>query len=84
MGIYTATAAAMAASLIQVLLYRIKHQRYEKLHLISLGLILVLGGATLFFHNPWFWCWLGHTQFRDASKTRIAQGNVKNYGNQEF
>lgn len=57
LGIYTATAAAMAASLIQVLLYRIKHQRYEKLHLISLGLILVLGGATLFFHNPWFIKW---------------------------
>lgn len=56
-GIYTATAVAMAASLAQVLLYRIKHQRYEKLHLISLGLILVLGGATLFFHNPWFIKW---------------------------
>lgn len=56
-GIYTATAVAMIASLAQVILYRIKHQRYEKLHLISLGLILVLGGATLFFHNPWFIKW---------------------------
>ncbi len=56
-GIYTATAVAMAASLAQVILHRIKHQRYEKLHLISLGLILVLGGATLFFHNPWFIKW---------------------------
>ena len=56
-GIYTATAVAMAASLAQVLLHRIKHQRYEKLHLISLGLIFILGGATLFFHNPWFIKW---------------------------
>ena len=56
-GIYTATAVAMAASFIQVLFYRIKHQRYEKLHLVSLSLILVLGGATLFFHNPWFIKW---------------------------
>jgi intracellular septation protein len=56
-GIYTATAVAMAASVAQVLFYRIKHQRYEKLHLISLSLILVLGGATLFFHNPWFIKW---------------------------
>ncbi len=56
-GIYTATAVAMAASVAQVLFHRIKHQRYEKLHLISLGLILVLGGATLFFHNPWFIKW---------------------------
>ena len=56
-GIYTATALAMVASLLQVVFHRIKHQRYEKLHLISLGLILVLGGATLFFHNPWFIKW---------------------------
>lgn len=56
-GIYSATAVAMAASVAQVLFHRIKHQRYEKLHLISLSLILVLGGATLFFHNPWFIKW---------------------------
>lgn len=56
-GIYYATALAMAASILQVLLFRIRNQRYEKLHLISLGLILVLGGATLFFHNPWFIKW---------------------------
>lgn len=56
-GIYTATAIAMAASLSQVIFHRIKCQRYEKLQLISLGLILVLGGATLFFHNPWFIKW---------------------------
>ncbi len=56
-GIYYATAVAMGASVFQVLFYRMKYQRYEKLHLISLGLILVLGGATLFFHNPWFIKW---------------------------
>lgn len=56
-GIYSATAVAMAGSLFQVILHRIRHQRYEKLHLISLGLILVLGSATLFFHNPWFIKW---------------------------
>lgn len=56
-GIYAATAVAMVASLLQVILYRLKQQRYEKMHLISLGLIVVLGGATLFFHNPWFIKW---------------------------
>ncbi len=56
-GIYIATAVAMAASLLQVVFHRIKHKRYEKMHVISLGLILVLGGATLFFHNPWFIKW---------------------------
>ncbi len=56
-GIYTATAVAMAASVFQVLFHRIKHQHYEKMHLISLALIIVLGGATLIFHNPWFIKW---------------------------
>lgn len=56
-GIYSATAVAMAASVVQVVFHRIKHKRYENMHLISLGLILVLGGATLFFHNPWFIKW---------------------------
>jgi intracellular septation protein len=56
-GIYAATGVAMGASLLQVVLHRLKHQRYEKLHLISLALIMVLGGATLFFHNPWFIKW---------------------------
>jgi intracellular septation protein len=56
-GIYTATAVAMIASLSQVALYRLKFQRYEKTQLISLVIIMVLGGATLFFHNPWFIKW---------------------------
>lgn len=56
-GIYTATAVAMLASLVQVALYRLKFQRYEKMHLISFAIIMVLGGATLFFHNPLFIKW---------------------------
>lgn len=56
-GIYNATAIAMAASLAQVVIYRLKHQKYEKPHLVGLALILVLGSATLFFHNPWFIKW---------------------------
>lgn len=53
-GIYTATELAMAASLVQVAIYRLKHKCYEKMHLISLALIFILGGATLFFHDPSF------------------------------
>lgn len=56
-GIYTATTLAMIASLVQVILYRFKHQRYENMHLINLGVIFILGGATLFFHNVWFIKW---------------------------
>lgn len=55
--IYVATAVAMGAACIQVVCYRIKHQRFEKMHVISFLLIVVLGGATLFFHNPWFIKW---------------------------
>jgi intracellular septation protein len=56
-GIYFATAVAMLASFTQVIIHRIRYQKFEKIHLISLGLILVLGSATLFFHNPWFIKW---------------------------
>jgi intracellular septation protein len=56
-GIYHATALAMAASIAQVFFFRIRYQHYEKMHLISLTLILVLGSATLFFHDPWFIKW---------------------------
>lgn len=56
-GIYTATAVAMLASVGQVLLYRLKFQHFEKVHLVSLAIIMVLGSATLFFHNPWFIKW---------------------------
>ena len=56
-GIYAATMVAMAASVIQVLAHRLKHNTYEKVHLISMAMILILGGATLFFHNVWFIKW---------------------------
>jgi len=55
--IYTATAAAMVASVSQVFFYRLKFQKYDKMHLISLAIIVVLGGATLFFHNSVFIKW---------------------------
>ncbi len=56
-GIYEATAIAMVASLGQVAFYRLKFQKFEKMHVFSLVIIIVLGSATLFFHNPWFIKW---------------------------
>jgi intracellular septation protein A len=35
-GIYIATSVAMVASVVQVLWYRIKHQRFEWMHCVSL------------------------------------------------
>lgn len=55
--IYVATASAMIASLLQVCFYWIRHRRFETMQLVSMGLILSLGGLTLFFHNPWFIKW---------------------------
>lgn len=55
--IYTATAVAMGASISQVLIYRLKFQQYDKMHVISLAIIMLLGGATLLFHNPLFIKW---------------------------
>lgn len=56
-GIYVATAAAMLASFVQVIIYRIRFKKFEKIQLASMLLILTLGGLTLFFHNPWFIKW---------------------------
>lgn len=56
-GIYVATASAMCASFIQVLIFRIRFKKFDKIQLFSMFLILILGGLTLFFHNPWFIKW---------------------------
>ena len=56
-GIYIATMAAMLASLVQVTLFWMKQRRFEVMHIITLLTILVLGGATLIFHNELFIKW---------------------------
>lgn len=55
--IYTATAVAIVATLAQVFWHRARHGRFEKMHLVTLGLIVVLGGATLLFRDPVFIKW---------------------------
>jgi len=56
-GIYAATAAAVAASVLQVAYSWLRHRRVEKMLLISMGLIVVLGGATLILHDEVFIKW---------------------------
>lgn len=56
-GIYSATWIAILASLAQVFIHKYRFQRFEKMHVLSFAIIAVLGGATLFFHNPWFIKW---------------------------
>ena len=55
--IYIATITVIVASAAQVLWSRYKTGRFEKLPLITLGTIVVLGGATLFFKNELFIKW---------------------------
>ncbi len=55
--IYAATAAAIAASFLQVAIHWFQHRKFEKMHLITLGLMVVLGGATLISQNEDFIKW---------------------------
>lgn len=56
-GIYVATAATMAASLLQVSGHWIKHRSFESLHLITLFTVMLFGGSTLLLHNETFIKW---------------------------
>src|SRR5579871_1227754 len=55
--IYTATAVTIVASLIQVFGYRLKHHRFEGMHVITLVIVVLLGGTTLLLHNELFIKW---------------------------
>ena len=55
--IYLATLTAIAASIAQVAISRYKTGHFEKIPLITLGTIVLLGGATLFFKNELFIKW---------------------------
>ena len=56
-AIYTATATAIIASVLQIGIYWYRNRRVEKMHLITLVLILVLGGATLLLKDERFIKW---------------------------
>ena len=52
-----ATSIAIIASFVQVSIYWLKHHRFEKMHIVSLVLITVMGSITIFFGNPAFIQW---------------------------
>lgn len=56
-GIYFATAVAIIIACLQVAYSWFKFKRIEKMHLVTLLLIVVLGGATLLLHNELFIKW---------------------------
>ncbi|WP_321323309.1 septation protein A [Thiomicrorhabdus sp.] len=55
--IYTATAVIIVASIVQVGYFYFKNKRVEKMHVITLALILVLGGLTLILQDEDFIKW---------------------------
>ena len=56
-GVIAATKVMIAASAIQISLYWLKHRKFENMHLVTLALVVVLGGATIYFRNADFIKW---------------------------
>jgi intracellular septation protein len=55
--IFVATGVAIVATLVQVGWYRWKHQRTEPAHLITLVIIVIMGGLTIYLHDDTFIKW---------------------------
>ena len=55
--IYAATAALMVVTVLQIAITWFTLRKLEKMHLITLGMVLVFGGFTLFFHDDAFIKW---------------------------
>ncbi len=55
--IYVATAVTIAASFLQVGLFWYKFRRFEKMHVITLAIITLMGGLTLILQNEMFIKW---------------------------
>ncbi|MCG8429001.1 MAG: septation protein A [Chromatiales bacterium] len=55
--IYVATAVAIGSSLIHVGVQWLRHRKVEKMHLITLLLLIVFGGMTLLLRDPLFIKW---------------------------
>jgi intracellular septation protein len=56
-GIYPAITVIMVATALQVGYSWLRHRKVEKMHMITLVLVLVLGGITLVLHDKVFFMW---------------------------
>lgn len=54
---FIATSVAIAATVLQVAIAWLRHRKVETMQWVSLGLIVVLGGATLLLHDKHFIMW---------------------------
>lgn len=55
--ILLATFVAIVATFLQIAIVWFKHRKVDTMLWVSLAIIVVFGGATLFFHNPTFIKW---------------------------
>src|ERR1017187_6533519 len=56
-GIYTATAVAIGATICQVCWSWLRHRKVDTMLWVSLAIIAVFGGATLYLHDETFIKW---------------------------
>jgi len=56
-GVLLATIVVMVATLLQALVIKLRGQKIDLMLWISLGLVVVLGGATIYFHDDTFIKW---------------------------
>ncbi len=56
-GIYVATGVAIATTFLQIAYSWFKHKRVDTMLWVSLGIVVVFGGATLIFHDENFIKW---------------------------
>jgi intracellular septation protein len=56
-GIYAATGVAIGATLLQIGWLHFRHGKVEAMQWVSLGIIVLFGGATLVFHDDTFIKW---------------------------
>ena len=57
MGLYAAIYAMIAATAVQMLVARYQTGKFENTHLVTFGLLIVLGGVTLALRDPAFLMW---------------------------
>jgi intracellular septation protein len=55
--IYVATGVAIVATIVQVAYLYARYRKVEKIHLITLALIVILGGATILLQDEAFIAW---------------------------
>ncbi|MFA6013545.1 MAG: septation protein A [Gallionellaceae bacterium] len=56
-GVYAATASAIVATLAQVAWVKYRHGKVDTMLWVSLGIIVIFGGATLLLHDETFIKW---------------------------